>query len=1144
MSLKGNLQSVDLANVLQMLSINQKEGSLVLFDGDTRKSIYFSRDGVSMLSRGRKGQDSLGRILLRYGVITREQLEEALAKQRAEGKRLGEVLQEMGAASDGDVENAVRTQIEEEIYNLFIWKEAAFEFLEGPPPESQNVPTLVTFNVNSLIMEAQRRADEWNFIRGVVPSLDEIYRPTEKLAEARVNDEVFHLPFAQGLLESLQQGRKNVHELIEASCAAKFEACKILAVLLEQGAIEPVTIAELQTLAQEATGGGNHGQAAKFLSRIVDLGGATPPVNMSLGYALEALDEPERASVFLKAAAESYVEAMEPGHAFEAYIRVARALPTDLPAMTQMVEIACNNEGVLAANRHEVIEAGRVLAQCLKELGRLPAALQILHKLAQAGPQDLPLRNMLVQAYQDSGMNAEAMAELESMAVICETQKNLDEAIRLYRRVVALDRTRAGALKKIEVLTRARDRGKRFLLQIASYAGVLAVLGGAVWGILSYQASQEREREATDKRVAAALDPLRSSFDSSRRSAEEALKHLQAWEWEGYAAESVESDMKSLDDALRRMHEAANGTQKAASDLLLEYQGRGYPPEDLAERRMKPLKAGLAEVTEAREHVLEKVTNGIRLQYRKVRMAADTRPVAQIPAMERIVALLKAIGASTVIGVESRQEDAAQTLEVLRTYKSNLAAKQDEADALWKAGKLAEARDLIRDFLLQVPEVVEFQDTLRFMLRVSTVPERALVRVLGSGTDDPGAPAPHDLRYTAPAGLRFAVSAPGFETREEEVPGLKAFNGDTTRTGLPFERTVVLLKVPAWSAAPGTGTIEAAPAATPDAAHLVVLDRAGKVRLFATADGREVQVYDAGSVSGFQGSPVVTADSAYLASVDGVVVALDLPTLRERWRAKEDESPGPVYGSPVLAGNLLVAAGGGGDVVAWNARSGALAWRRKLPSGTRRPLAFLRGWIVAFCEDGRARTLSREDGKEVIDVLPTDREIASLPPPQFGPFAVGDKVLLALQGNGREFALVDLPLPGASSPHKGYRWGASVEGAEAVGAALDGETLLLLFGNGDLRRAGLRQGPLPGDLPVRILGEKEKPVGSPVMVDGVLYVASEKNLSALRLGPAGAREIWKWSAPPDTAIATPPVVAGKHVFLCTRDGRVHALLKD
>src|SRR5687768_10063149 len=38
-SLKGNLNSVDLANIFQMLSMNQREGTLYIFDGSSRKAI-------------------------------------------------------------------------------------------------------------------------------------------------------------------------------------------------------------------------------------------------------------------------------------------------------------------------------------------------------------------------------------------------------------------------------------------------------------------------------------------------------------------------------------------------------------------------------------------------------------------------------------------------------------------------------------------------------------------------------------------------------------------------------------------------------------------------------------------------------------------------------------------------------------------------------------------------------------------------------------------------------------------------------------------------------------------------------------------------------------------------------------------------
>ena len=69
-SLKGNLNSVDLANIFQMLTLNQREGTLYIFEGASRKAIYFGHDGVSMLSKGRSKTDALGRILLRYDRLT------------------------------------------------------------------------------------------------------------------------------------------------------------------------------------------------------------------------------------------------------------------------------------------------------------------------------------------------------------------------------------------------------------------------------------------------------------------------------------------------------------------------------------------------------------------------------------------------------------------------------------------------------------------------------------------------------------------------------------------------------------------------------------------------------------------------------------------------------------------------------------------------------------------------------------------------------------------------------------------------------------------------------------------------------------------------------------------------------------------
>jgi outer membrane protein assembly factor BamB/tetratricopeptide (TPR) repeat protein len=1145
MSLKGNLQSVDLANVLQMLSMNQKEGTLVLFDGDTRKSIYFSKDGVSMLSRGRRVQDSLGRILLRFGRVSPDVLKTALEKQKAEDKRLGQVLEEMGALTTADIDDAVRTQIEEEIYNLFIWKEASFEFIEGPPPPAlENVPTRVTFNVNSLIMEAQRRADEWNYIRGLVPSLDEIYKPGEKMAEAVVTDEVFHLPFAGSILEQLQVGRRNVNELIEESHAAKFEACKILAILLEQGAVEPVSIGDLQNFAQEATSRGEHAQAAKFLSRIVDLGGATPSVNMSLGYALEALDEPERAAIYLKAAAESYVESMEPAHAFTAYQRVARALPTDLPAITQVVEIACANAEILAANRHEVIEAGRTLAQCLRELGRLPAAVQILNRLAQTSPGDLPLRNMLVQAYSDGGMANEAMSELESMATHCADLKNYDEAIRCLRRVIAIDRNRAGVLKRIENLTRARDSGTRMVLRIAAFTTVIAAVGAAGYGLIFFRDKGREKEAAIDAKVSAALDPLRKEFEDAEKEAKALLSRLDGFKSVADMAE-LEKDFAALKAAMATLERTTVETGKRALALQLEHED--VLRSTFGQERTAKLQSRLGTVRTDRGIVIGRIQQWCQDEFTAVSAEALRYPLKAIPKVERVVRLLVASESPLdgIAGGKTARMD--ESLKTLRGYEKQVAERQAEANALYDADKFREGHERLAEHLGTYFTVVEFAERYEFRARVTTVPAGATVSVLDASGSPVGEPrkSPLEVRYTAARGLALRTTAPGFQPADTKIPALDAnFDADALRTKLPAELRIVLTKVPVWSAQLGPGGVEAPPVPLPDGSSFVAADRNGGVHLIAVADGRITASFETKSASGFRAAPLVTADAVFLGTLDGMIVALDLPGLTERWRKTPAEGPGPVAGDPVLAGGAVVFAGRSGQVMAFDPASGEVKWTAKLDSGTDLPLLFARAWVVATCEDGRARTLGGE-GVDPVVVLPSARPLSGYPRPRSRPLAVGDRVLFGLEGAGKEFSLVELPVPGAASPHLGYKWGASLPGAEVSGACIDGDDVYLLFGSGIVWKVSSRFGPRPGDVQGKILPEKTRALGSPAAKGGTVFVAFDRGVLAVRPGAAEFAEVWNWSTGADgPPLSTSPVLLGNLVVVGTRDGKLHALLQE
>ncbi|RPH38965.1 MAG: DUF4388 domain-containing protein, partial [Planctomycetota bacterium] len=119
MSFKGDLSTIGLGEVFQMISMSQKEGTLIVQDTESRKAVFFGTSGVNLLSSGRRKGMKIGDMLMRAGKVTEAQLEDALENARIQKKKLGEVLVETGVVAEEDIKGIVREQIEEEIYDLF-----------------------------------------------------------------------------------------------------------------------------------------------------------------------------------------------------------------------------------------------------------------------------------------------------------------------------------------------------------------------------------------------------------------------------------------------------------------------------------------------------------------------------------------------------------------------------------------------------------------------------------------------------------------------------------------------------------------------------------------------------------------------------------------------------------------------------------------------------------------------------------------------------------------------------------------------------------------------------------------------------------------------------------------------------------------
>jgi hypothetical protein len=237
--LKGDVEILGLGNLLQLLAMNHKEGILSLYRDEDKKTIHLSSKGMRLLSSSMKRINKLGKILLRKKRISKEDLDALLKEQKLLGWKLGQIAVESGLVQKKDVEEALREQIEEEIFDMFMWREAAFEFAEGkaPKPEQSNPLAGVTFDANmtGLILEAARRADELLMIRKILS--DDDMSLTKFPFEIQVDELGGDIDVVDDILP-LINGRRTVREVVNGSIYPRFISMRAIYRLLVLGYIK------------------------------------------------------------------------------------------------------------------------------------------------------------------------------------------------------------------------------------------------------------------------------------------------------------------------------------------------------------------------------------------------------------------------------------------------------------------------------------------------------------------------------------------------------------------------------------------------------------------------------------------------------------------------------------------------------------------------------------------------------------------------------------------------------------------------------------------------------------------------------------------------------------------------------------------
>ncbi|TVP79325.1 MAG: DUF4388 domain-containing protein [Gemmatimonadales bacterium] len=251
MAIEGHLEDVSLADICQLLAMGRKTGCLTVTDRSAFGYIYFENGRViyaNVLNR----PDRLGELLVRNGVIDRDDLSAAMEQQAREpGRRLGQIMVDRGDLTEEELHHFIGVQVEEAVYHLFAWEQGSFHFAPDEKPEEEGI-AIVSINPENLLLEGARRVDEWSQIEKKISSGDLIFsveRDPHRIpapgAEggggvpgAADPHEAVELTAEQEKVLALVDGRRTVDDVVADSGLVQFEAAKALYGLAQAGFVQ------------------------------------------------------------------------------------------------------------------------------------------------------------------------------------------------------------------------------------------------------------------------------------------------------------------------------------------------------------------------------------------------------------------------------------------------------------------------------------------------------------------------------------------------------------------------------------------------------------------------------------------------------------------------------------------------------------------------------------------------------------------------------------------------------------------------------------------------------------------------------------------------------------------------------------------
>jgi hypothetical protein len=178
MALRGNLRDFTVTQLLNLINLAEKTGTLVL-DGPSDQAWLAFRNGKLAYARIGNEDGNLASILHHARKLTSNQYRTLSARVGSmSDKELGLMLVNAGYVSQEDIFRDLQSHFASVIRRLFTWVEGLFRFDPAVPPPEDRIN--VRMNLDNLIVEGSRQVHELEELQDEIPSLDLALKFTER----------------------------------------------------------------------------------------------------------------------------------------------------------------------------------------------------------------------------------------------------------------------------------------------------------------------------------------------------------------------------------------------------------------------------------------------------------------------------------------------------------------------------------------------------------------------------------------------------------------------------------------------------------------------------------------------------------------------------------------------------------------------------------------------------------------------------------------------------------------------------------------------------------------------------------------------------------------------------------------------------